>query len=1260
MKKKSLRMRTIVLFMILALLVPGAALAAADDADPGEESEPGNGIQAEVSTIELSPADSSESRRLVQKEGGDFTLNLVAVAKDENGDPVEGKTINWSVTEVNDEATDADDHVAILSGVTSQTDDAGTAAMSVRILDDHVGTAEIRAADPDVPGVCASIRFEVYAVAEDEEVSFELDNKDVTDQTSYPWLITLPKESEYKVSRTVPEGQDAISVDEDGTVLIKKATTEPVLMTDAITDGDGRPIDLSLVGKGTVSACRLLSVSYRFTGITIESGTEVFYAGHGGYVLTLGTILADYELSGEQTATIRWSSSDPDMVSVSGDGSVNAGLQLLKPGSVVITATITVGSSEYSAEYSMEVIETASRLAIMDDEENELSSLRLSLGARARLVPAAYDSEDVQIDEKSTIPVDFIWTSGDESKLKISSDGMITTIDEGDVTVTLFDPYGEKSMTLPVTVVWEVTGLIPDMSSITMNEDAKVSMKVSILPYNIIPEKYALTTSSDDPSIVEATMSGNVLSFTSHAGGKAQVTVTDAASGLSCAVSVNVGGSYVRVSSLRPVEDAVSIYVGDSKYLRFTAAPANYTDTGFEWKSMNPEVASVDPVSGEIDGISKGNAIVTLSAVHDGTTVSTATYSVLVRERAHVDYVNVIPGDAVITAPVTDGNGNRISAGETLQLMAVTYPGNALGSKIKWSSSNVSVATVDPVTGFVEAKSGGTAVITAQAARVDENTPGASRSVTITVRSDVDPADADTGRYDSDGIWIGRVEDQYYTGARLTPRPNVYYGPILLEPDRDYGFAYKYNVNVSAAEPVVTVKLKGNYSGTATQGFKIRPADVSQATVGSTTVFVKTKGGVPVEQLLKPVVTHAGKKLKAGVDYEVEYTESADNSSAYALPGKWGMTILGIGNYTGEINTYEYVVDKTEAVSVTKLKAALEYASHPYSGEMLMPKVTIEGLTEGEDYEVSYASNMAPGTATVLVKGIGMSHYGTRKLTFKILPNPESLTQCDLLTDVDGRAVAVSKGRGSIDLEYVKGGITPVISVYRDGEKLGKDDCSTSVKINLKTMTGAITIKGKGKYYKDSAVIDVNVTKQDVRNLLPVVDDFAYSAKQNAYQKNSVAIYDKNGKALKSGLDYRIVAGSWEAESDVPAIGSLVTVYVEGEGFYDGRMQLSFRVVDPKAGIGSAKVFFMDDGIELPQARYAVRYAGKPVCISNDVIVLKNEVRNGRSMVQVTIPSSDYQVIGYLNNLKPGTATVIVRGRGDYAGIRKVTYKIKK
>ena len=60
-----------------------------------------------------------------------------------------------------------------------------------------------------------------------------------------------------------------------------------------------------------------------------------------------------------------------------------------------------------------------------------------------------------------------------------------------------------------------------------------------------------------------------------------------------------------------------------------------------------------------------------------------------------------------------------------------------------------------------------------------------------------------------------------------------------------------------------------------------------------------------------------------------------------------------------------------------------------YSGKPITPAVTVDGLTEGTDFTVSYENNTNPGTATITVTGAG-NYTGTITGTFLILPGKTS------------------------------------------------------------------------------------------------------------------------------------------------------------------------------------------------------------------------------------------------------------------------------
>ena len=83
-------------------------------------------------------------------------------------------------------------------------------------------------------------------------------------------------------------------------------------------------------------------------------------------------------------------------------------------------------------------------------------------------------------------------------------------------------------------------------------------------------------------------------------------------------------------------------------------------------------------------------------------------------------------------------------------------------------------------------------------------------------------------------------------------------------------------------------------------------------------------------------------------------------------------------NYTGKIG-----LDEVED------KVTVEFDKADYTGKEIKPTVTIEGLKEGTDFEVSYTDNVELGVGHVIIKGIG-KYEGTLNKTFKIVASDKA------------------------------------------------------------------------------------------------------------------------------------------------------------------------------------------------------------------------------------------------------------------------------
>lgn len=138
----------------------------------------------------------------------------------------------------------------------------------------------------------------------------------------------------------------------------------------------------------------------------------------------------------------------------------------------------------------------------------------------------------------------------------------------------------------------------------------------------------------------------------------------------------------------------LSLQPGEKAILTAKVLPDNASDKTLTWTSSNDAIATVSP-SGEVNAIAIGSC--TVSVTCGG-------------KRADCE-VTVIP--ISVSSVSLDKTSASLLVGETLQLTATVYPGNASNQEVTWGSSDTGIVTVE--NGLVAALNAGEATITATA-----------------------------------------------------------------------------------------------------------------------------------------------------------------------------------------------------------------------------------------------------------------------------------------------------------------------------------------------------------------------------------------------------------------------------------------------------------------------------------------------------------------------------------------------------------------
>ncbi len=164
-------------------------------------------------------------------------------------------------------------------------------------------------------------------------------------------------------------------------------------------------------------------------------------------------------------------------------------------------------------------------------------------------------------------------------------------------------------------------------------------------------------------------------------------------------IHVTFEAGTVPVESIQITPPAAPTEVGKTAQIKAVIYPSFATNQSLEWKSSDPNVATVD-AQGRVSARQAGTAIITATAT-DGSNVSAQCSILTYRNK---------PVESVVIAPTTV----QIGVGRRLTLHASVMPGGATNKALRWKSNNSKVVMVNS-NGTIKGLRPGTAVITAKA-----------------------------------------------------------------------------------------------------------------------------------------------------------------------------------------------------------------------------------------------------------------------------------------------------------------------------------------------------------------------------------------------------------------------------------------------------------------------------------------------------------------------------------------------------------------
>ena len=453
---------------------------------------------------------------------------------------------------------------------------------------------------------------------------------------------------------------------------------------------------------------------------------------------------------------VTWSSSNTAIATVSDNGLVTA----VAEGSMTITAKAGDKTATCTVTVSKKVIPVTSVT---------LNKTSLALTEQETFQLAATVSPDNATDKTVT------WSSSNTAVATVSSNGLLTAVQEGSATITA--KAGDKTATCTVTVskkVIPVTSVTLNKTSLALTEQETFQLAATVSPDNATDKTVTWSSSNT----VVATVSDNGL-VTAVAEGTTTITAKAGDKTATCAVTVK--RNYIQATSITFDDTWFYVDIDKTVKLSYKVTPAN-ADEPLTWTSSNPSRASVDQ-NGVVTGKTVGAVTITVKGANasascsvsssyfamginlnttnvslevgdqfqmEGTVIKrpddpdddhTVSWSSSDSSVASISSSGLItaksPGTATIrawtwcdvtaycTVTVTkktvyvtsitlDRTSLEIARGDSYTLQATVLPEDAVNKTVTWSSSNRNVATVDS-NGKVTGVKAGTATITAKA-----------------------------------------------------------------------------------------------------------------------------------------------------------------------------------------------------------------------------------------------------------------------------------------------------------------------------------------------------------------------------------------------------------------------------------------------------------------------------------------------------------------------------------------------------------------
>lgn len=506
---------------------------------------------------------------------------------------------------------------------------------------------------------------------------------------------------------------------------------------------------------------------------------------------------------------------------------------------------------------------------------------------------------------------------------------------------------------------------------------------------------------------------------------------------------------------------------------------------------------------------------------------------------------------------------------------------------------------------------------------------------------------------------VSGTGNKVYTGSVIKPVPAVKVGGRTLKNGTDFTVSYKNNTEPGTATLKVTGK--GNYSGSVSKTFKITARAIND-------IEVTIPDTVFTGEQVKPdvVVSYGNYQFINNSDYTLSFKDNVNIGTA-------SVVVTGKNHLSGS-RTVTFPIEKAD-ISSTEIavKNATFTGSAVKSGvDVRLGNVT---LKEGTHYTLSYKNNVNAGTAQVTISGKGsLEGAVTKSFTIEKADISKASISANGTYTPDGVKIGINAKFGNYTLKSSDYSFTAptaageqTLTISGNGNFSGKTTVKCNVaKADIANAKSSLSLSTDGKGYTVTIIYDGVLLTQD--------KDYKVAVTESATGVSAVitGIGNYGGTATLSGISNELEA----FENAVVTIGKVtyngtaqlpsVTVKIGSVTLKSGTDYILSAYDNTNAGTATAVITGKG---KYAGAEKKTQFTIAPAAISSASISCEDQIYTGQGVTAQPVVTFngktlalgiDYYISGYSNIVNVGTATVTVKGKGNFTGTAKGTFRIVK